>query len=163
MSQSVTSPSTPGSAFNYVAPDLTRHPPRSPRVRLGGFIHLPRLLDKARATIAKTNGEYHFNCPVDQQFFAFTGIEAESFLKLIATGKGDGELLAYVLAHAQPKRTPSEILAWSKWFEQRAPGAVEMRAFFNESQQQMGPQRDDIVTWFDLLDLDDYVSFNGRA
>ena len=34
------------------APDLTQRPPRSPRVRLGGYTILPRLLDKARATIA---------------------------------------------------------------------------------------------------------------
>ena len=38
--------------INYHTPDLTQHPPRSPRVRLGGFVHLPRLLDKARAFAA---------------------------------------------------------------------------------------------------------------
>ena len=32
------------------APDLTQRPPRSPRVRLGGFVILPRMLDKGRAT-----------------------------------------------------------------------------------------------------------------
>ena len=40
------------------APNLTQHPPRSPRVRLGGYTILPRLLDKARAVIAGTAGEY---------------------------------------------------------------------------------------------------------
>jgi len=33
------------------APDLTQRPPRSPRVRLGGYVILPRMLDKGRATI----------------------------------------------------------------------------------------------------------------
>ena len=33
------------------APDLTKQPPRSPRVRLGGYVILPRCLDKGRATI----------------------------------------------------------------------------------------------------------------
>ncbi len=28
--------------------DLTQRPPRSPRVRLGGFVILPRMLDKGR-------------------------------------------------------------------------------------------------------------------
>ena len=32
--------------------DLTQHPPRSPRVRLGGLVILPRMIDKARATKA---------------------------------------------------------------------------------------------------------------
>jgi hypothetical protein len=30
-------------------------------------------------------------------------------------------------------------------------------------QSKVGPNREDIVTWFDLLDLDDYVSFGGKA
>src|SRR4029434_4797383 len=56
------------------APDLTQRPPRSPRSRLGGYSVLPRALDKARATLAGTHGEYHFNCPVDRHFLRFVGI-----------------------------------------------------------------------------------------
>ena len=37
---------------NLNAPDLTQHPPRSPRGRLGGYVILPRCLDKGRATLA---------------------------------------------------------------------------------------------------------------
>src|SRR5436190_2385446 len=50
--------------INYSAPDLTQHPPRSVRVRLGGYTHLPRLLDKARAVVHGKNGPYHYNCPL---------------------------------------------------------------------------------------------------
>src|SRR5512135_190240 len=50
------------------APDLTKRPPRSPRVRLGGYVILPRMLDKGRAAVAGTPGEYHYNCPMDQGF-----------------------------------------------------------------------------------------------
>ena len=39
------------------APDLTKQPPRSPRVRLGGYVILPRILDKGRALLAGTQGE----------------------------------------------------------------------------------------------------------
>ncbi|MEJ1973364.1 MAG: DUF5069 domain-containing protein [Lacunisphaera sp.] len=42
---------TAAGVINLFAPDLTRHPPRSPRTRLGGFVHLPRLIDKARAVV----------------------------------------------------------------------------------------------------------------
>src|SRR5438105_4591635 len=48
------------------APDLTQRPPRSPKSRLGGYALLPRMLDKGRATIAGKNGEYHYDCPLDQ-------------------------------------------------------------------------------------------------
>ena len=64
-------------------PDLTQFPPRSPRVRLGGYCQLPRMLDKARAELTGKNGEYHYNCPLDQRFFEFTGIDAEA-LKAVA-------------------------------------------------------------------------------
>ena len=150
-------------AVNFSAPDLTRHPPRSPRTRLGGFVHLPRLIDKARAVAAGTNGDFHYDCPVDHHFWVFTGIKPAAFMKEVKSGKGDGELLAYVLAHAKPSRTASEIAAWSAWFENRVPGAVDGREFFNAVHQKNAAHREDIGTWFDWLDLDDYVTFGGKA
>jgi hypothetical protein len=48
-------------AMNHpAAPNLTQRPPRSPRVRLGGYVLLARLLDKGRAELAGTAGEYKF-------------------------------------------------------------------------------------------------------
>ena len=43
----------------FANPDLTQFPPRSPRVRLGGYVILPRCLDKCRASLAGKNGEFH--------------------------------------------------------------------------------------------------------
>ena len=40
---------------------------------------------------------------------------------------------------------------------------VESREFFSGLQKQAAPQREDIATWFDLLDVDDYVTFGGKA
>lgn len=57
------------------APDLTRRPPRSPHCRLGGYVTLARLLDKGRATIAGTNGEYNYDAPVDQHLKDFLGLD----------------------------------------------------------------------------------------
>jgi hypothetical protein len=145
------------------APDLTKQPPRSPRIRLGGYAILPRMLDKGRATIAGKNGEYSYNCPMDQRFLEFTGTNATALKKELAKGKGDSEILAWIQAHAKHKRADGEIAAFTVCAEQRAPSDVESRAYFNEVQSKAGPKREDIVTWFDLLDLDDYVSFGGKA
>jgi hypothetical protein len=60
-------------------------------------------------------------------------------------------------------RTASEIAAWSAWQEQRAPDNPDSRAFFNDTHRKIAPKRTDVVTWFDLLDLDDYVSFGGKG
>ena len=155
------SPTNSG-AVNLGAPDLTKFPPRSPRSRLGGFAHLPRLIDKARAHAAGRNGDYHYNCPIDQRFFTYTGIDADAFLAQVKAGKGDGELLAYVQAGLKPARHSAEIAAWSAWFEQLTPTVPDTRAFFNDVQRKNAPNRDDIATWFDWLELDDYVTFGGK-
>jgi hypothetical protein len=142
---------------------LTKQPPRSPRVRLGGYVILPRMLDKGRATLAGKNGEYNFACPLDQQFLGFAGIDPEALKQQLAKGKGDGEILEWVTQHTKPTRTASEIAVWSAHREVRAPDNPGSRAFFNDVHSKVAPKRTDIVTWFDLLDLDDYASFGGSV
>ena len=68
-------------------PDLTKQPPRSARVRLGGYALLPRMLDKGRAVLAGKNGEYKYACPLDQRFLEFVGVDAKALQKQLATGK----------------------------------------------------------------------------
>ena len=149
--------------MNIAAPDLTQHPPRSPRTRLGGYALLPRMLDKGRATLIGKNGEYHYNCPLDQRLLDFLGISADALKTELATGKGDGEILEWILANATNKHTPCEVAQWSAWREQAGPTDVETRDFFNNYHKEAGPKREDIATWADLLDLDDYVTFGGKA
>jgi Domain of unknown function (DUF5069) len=142
-------------------PDLTKFPPRSPRVRLGGYVILPRMLDKGRATVAGKNGEYHYACPLDQGFLEFAGIDPELLKKQL--NQSDSEVLEWINQNAKYKRTMPEILAWSAWQEQAAPDNPESREHFNDIQKAAAPKRDDIATWFDVLDVDDYVSFGGKA
>ena len=145
------------------APDLTQRPPRSPRVRLGGYVILPRMLDKGRATINGKHGEYYYNCPTDQRFLNFVGINADALKKQLAAGKSDTEILEWIQRNAKHKRTEPEIAAWSAHAEQRVPADTESREFFHGIHAKVAPKREDIATWFDLLDLDDYVSFGGKA
>ncbi len=142
--------------------DLTQRPPRSPRVRLGGYVTLPRMLDKGRALLAGKNGESTYACPADQRFLEFAGIDPEALKKELAAGKGDSEILEWIQTHAKHKRTEAEIAAWSHWNEHRAPSEVEGREFFHGEHARIAPKREDIATWFDLLDLDDYVTFGGQ-
>jgi hypothetical protein len=144
------------------ATDLTQRPPRSPRVRLGGYAILARALDKGRASVAGKNGEYHYACPMDQRFFEFAGIKPDALKKQLASGKGDGEILAWIRHQSKTKPTESEILAWSAFQDQRVPSEPESREFFQGIQVKVAPKRDDVCTWFDLLDLDDYVTFGGQ-
>jgi hypothetical protein len=144
-------------------PDLTQRPPRSVRVRLGGYIILPRVLDKCRALLAGKNGEYNYDCSMDRHFLKFVGLEGDALKAEIATGKGDGELLAWIEANAQSKRTPWEIAAWSAYHERRTPDSdAETLAFFAGMLGKITTTREDIQSWFDFLDLDDHVTFGGK-
>ncbi|MEQ1862062.1 MAG: DUF5069 domain-containing protein [Chthoniobacteraceae bacterium] len=145
------------------APDLTKQPPRSARCRLGGYALLPRMLDKCRAELAGKNGDYHYNCPLDQRLLSFVGIDAEKLKAEVAKGIGDGEALAWIEANTAHKRSAMEIAQWTALRDQAVPTDVEGRDYFNSLHKAAGPLREDIATWADVLDLDDYVSFGGKA
>ena len=146
------------------APDLTQRPPRSMRVRLGGYALLPRALDKCRATLAGKNGEYHYDCPLDQHLFNFAGVKAKALKAEVAKGKGDGELLEWFQANSSIKRSPWEIIAWSDYQERRGPDSdAETFTWFAAAVAKLTTTREDVRTWAELLDLDDHCSFGGKA
>ncbi|HWA28840.1 MAG TPA: DUF5069 domain-containing protein [Lacunisphaera sp.] len=149
--------------ISYKTPDLSQHPPRSPRIRLGGLVVLPRILDKARAHLAGKTGPYKWGNPLDQRLWLFTGIKADEFLAAVQTGKSDTEMLEWVNAHLQPKRQQWEIEAWSHWMENLAPGDAHRHKVFHEMIDELCPKREDVRTLFDRLDIDDYTTFGGAA
>ena len=79
-------------SISHHAPNLTQRPPRSPRVRLGGYVTLARILDKGRAEIAGSAGEYKYDNPMDQHFFRFTGLTASALKAALEQGMGDGDI-----------------------------------------------------------------------
>jgi Domain of unknown function (DUF5069) len=147
------------------SPDLTQRPPRSPRVKLGGYVLLPRILDKGRAALAGKLGEYRFaGVGMDRHFFNFVGLDHESLKAELAKGGGDGEVLEWINANVKHPRQPWEIAAWSHYHEQRTPDSdAETLADFAESVGKFSKTREDIHTWFDRLDLDDHCTFGGKA
>jgi hypothetical protein len=83
-------------AVKRFAKDLRSGKPRSPKDELAGFQFGWRALDKCRATILGWNGEYQFNCPMDQKFFAASRIDAEEFKRFVATGADDESVEVWV-------------------------------------------------------------------
>jgi hypothetical protein len=152
------------SSSKIFAPNLTQRPPRSPRCRLGGYVTLPRILDKGRATIAGKNGEFNYDAPFDQHLINFLGLDAASLREQLATGKGDGAILEWINANAKHQRAPWEIEQWSEYMLRRGPDSdTETLEFFRKRVGLFSKTREDIKTWIDLLDLDDYVSFGGKT
>lgn len=147
--------------ISFAEPDLRVHPPRSPRVRLGGYAHLPRMLDKARAAAAGRLGDYDWPAPLDRHFYGFTGLTPDELLERVRKGQSDTEIAGWIVSRV--RRTPPEIAAWSAWLERHAPGDAEMHGWVAEEIKRLAPERTDVSTYFDLLELDDFVSFGGRG
>ena len=140
--------------------DLTASYPRSPRQELGGFIHLARMIDKAKAGRAGKLGEYIYPCPLDRGLLDFLGLTPERFAEA-AAGKGDQEMVEWIRKEARP-HTPDEISAWNKTFLNRSPDGEEKWAYFRKLRESIDPSRTDIITWPDLLDLDEKRSVPRR-
>src|SRR5256885_11748188 len=97
-----------------MAPDLRegREYPRSPRTTLGGYVLAARAVDKCRAVLAGTEGEFHSNCPLDQRWLKFAEIDYDAFRAVVATGATDQEIAVWIGQNAK-KRPKAEIIAWN--------------------------------------------------
>jgi hypothetical protein len=134
-------------------PDLTKGPPRSPRERLAGVVHLPRLLDKARARSGGRLGEYIYPCPLDQKVLGFLELEPEAVAEA-AVRLSDDEMGAWVEAHAAP-RDEAERAAFSAEFLAAAPADDETLRHFQELVAALGPAGAGVRTWVELLDREE--------
>ena len=93
-----------------------------------------------------------------------TGITPQALKAQLATGKGDGEMLTWIEQNAPNKHRPWEIQQWSMYFSERGPDSdAETLEFFAKRVGEFSKSREDVKTWFDLLDLDDHVTFGGKA
>ena len=127
-------------------------------MRLGGYVLMARMIDKGRATINGTNGDFHFDCPVDNMLFSFKGVKGDEVRQVLASGASDEEILAWFNSHGTPK-TETEIKAWSAGSEAvRTYDDPEKREWFVGECKRLGldPVR---TTLFTYLETDDRESF----
>src|SRR4051794_31617880 len=92
----------PNSPRPATAKDLTAEEPRAPGVDVDGYVWLPRMLDKARATLAGSAGDYLFGCAVDHTCMARLGIPPELVLELAARHADDRAVLEALRSHGIP-------------------------------------------------------------
>lgn len=144
-----------------IARDLTKQAPHSPRQRLAGFVIATRAVDKCRASLAGTLGEYHFDCPLDNLLFSFKGITGEQFKAAVKAASTYEEVGAWLLASGISK-TPAEIKTWSDTVEASSLMKVpEKRGYFIESCHKIGLNPETNTT-FDWLEGDDRSSFSRK-
>src|SRR5918993_1452176 len=85
--------------------------PRKPRETLAGYALAARAVDKCRAALVGYEGEYFSNCPLDQRWLTFAGIDYQAFRSFVATGATDEQIAEWICEQAT-KRPQSEIELW---------------------------------------------------
>ena len=142
--------------------DLSEQAPHSPRERLGGFAIACRAVDKCRASLAGTLGDYHYDCPLDKQLFSFKGITGDQFTAAVKAAKNYDEVGTWLLNHGTEK-TPPEIEDWSDDQEGNSlMKNLEKRAYFIEDCHRLGLDPNKTTT-FDWLEADDRFSFRSAT
>jgi hypothetical protein len=130
--------------------------PRGPRALLAGYVLAARAVDKCRAVLAGTQGEYHSNCPVDQIWLKFTEIDYNDFKSFLATGATDDEIAAWIGENAK-KRPRIEIITWNN--KQRdlrlSDLSPELQEYMEDYIQQFVPRNRVVYHWFDVYDLEE--------
>lgn len=130
--------------------------PRSPYERLGGFVHLPRLIDKARLHHkGLLNGYNYKTVGFDKHFLAFLKLDPDAFEKAATELDDDAAVLAWVRTNCA-KHTPEEVEEWNQAMITRHPDtAVKKARFVHFLKEAGGEGRKDIGTYFDLIEFDE--------
>ena len=130
--------------------------PRSPRATLAGYVLAARAVDKCRAVLVGWEGEYHSNCPLDQRWLKFAGIDYDDFRSFVATGATDDEIAAWIGEHAK-KRSRGEIIAWNN--KERdlhlSDLPLELQEYMEDYIQQFIPRNRVVHHWFDVYDIEE--------
>ena len=117
------------------------------------------MADKARAEVGReSSGEYIYNCPIDQAITDFAGFTAEDIQgSRLPESERPG---TRGLGPGTHPRTLRRDIAVQSSNSRKRPGRTSRNARSSKRRLQT-PRRNrtDITTWFDLLDVDDEVSF----
>jgi Domain of unknown function (DUF5069) len=135
----------------------TRKPhPRSPYEKLGGYVHLPRLIDKARLHRQRLlNGYNYKTVGFDKHLLAFLNLDGDAFEQAANRLNSDDEILKWVRTHGA-KHSTEQIAQWNQSMIARYPDTAEKKArFLHFLKEAGGKGRTDIRTYFDLIEFDE--------
>lgn len=145
---------------DYFMMDLTKTTPRSVSSMMLGIVQLARTTDKAKALAHGSLGDYKYDCPMDQGLFEYLGIDPKAFLNVVKEAKNDSEIEAYAKTFVA-KKDPRNIEAFNKKWLSAAPTGESLK-HFEELRTKIAPSRTDVVSWSDLLDLEEARSVPHR-
>src|ERR1035437_1875842 len=145
-----------------IARDLTKKAPHSPRERIAGFAIASRAVDKCRASLAGTLGEYYYDSSLDNLLFSFKGITGEQFKAAVQASKNYEDVGIWLQGNST-KKTPAEIKTWSDEMEAGSPMKNQAKhAHFMENSHKLrlNPETNTTCDW---LEADDRASFRRKS
>ena len=120
---------------------------------MAGLVQLVRMIDKGRAYKEKKLADYIYPCPLDKIILNFLRVDADTFAKLVIDKKDD-EISTWAKELIKSK-TSREISFINKQILDRKPDTQDRLEYFNEIRDKIDPSRSDIITWVELLDLEE--------
>jgi|ERR1700681_166617 len=139
--------------------------PRSVHDEYLGIVQLARTIDKAKMVANGTIGEYHYNCPMDQALFTEFGIDGKKLAAVVADvvkDAGHGPAIEAYLKPLVQKKSPLDIERFNRDTLGRKPTGESLTTF-ETLRAKIAPDRTDVTTWPDLLDLDEGRSVPKRT
>jgi Domain of unknown function (DUF5069) len=139
---------------NHSGKDLAKEAPRSPKVKVGGYVILGRTIDKCRALLWGNVGDYHFDCPLDNMLFGFKGLKGDDFKAFVETGASDEEIAKWVDEHGVHK-SEEEKRAWGEEMLKDNPyHNPEKRDWYVEQLEPLGldPKTTPLFDWLEADD-----------
>lgn len=130
--------------------------PRSPYERLGGYVHLPRLIDKAKLhRRGLLNGYNYKTVGFDKHLLAFLKLDPDAFEEAANRLDGDEAILDWVEKNGTT-HSAEEIDEWNQAMISRHPdSAVKKARFLHFLKEAGGEGRQDIRTYFELIEFDE--------
>lgn len=130
--------------------------PRSPYQKLGGYVHLARLIDKAKLhRQGLLNGYNYKTVGFDKHLLAFLKLDPDAFEEAANRLDEDEAILKWVNERAAT-HAPEAIEEWNQAMTSRHPDTAAKKArFLHFLKEAGGNSRKDIRTYFDLIEFDE--------
>src|SRR3954470_15895747 len=149
--------------MNTKGKDLTKEPPRSPKVRVGGYAILGRTIDKCRALLRGNLGEYHFDCPLDNMLFGFKGIKGDDFKAFVETGASDDDIAKWIDRNGISKSEEEKRACNEEVMKDNPYHNPEKRDWYVDALKSSTGQDPKTTPLFDWLEIDDRMSYKKAA
>ncbi len=131
--------------------------PRSPKEMMGGWVHLPRFLDKVRLHLAgKLPEDYkeNFTKGFDGRWLEAAGVKAEEFIDAVTGTLCDGQVADWVRKNV--RKSDAEKKAFNDFVLNRGNDDEGSRARLEQRKKDCGLEhRTDVKTFVDFIDADE--------